>query len=79
MTNDEMKAGRFLRWHTARTRIAWIKARLAEGRTVYVSTHLRHTPYSAKHTDMFKATRTGAYVQHGKRWDCIDWCKISAA
>lgn len=79
MTNQEMKAGRFLRWHIARRKIAWISARLSEGRKVYIQTNTRTTVCFAKHADMFKATRSGAYLQRGKKWDCIDFCKISAA
>ena len=28
--------------------------------------------------DMFKATKSGAYVQRGTAWDCIDGCDIRA-
>jgi hypothetical protein len=78
MTNDQMKVGRFLRWHKARQRLAWIQARLAEGYTVQTSTYLRSVRYKAKHADMFKATKAGLFVQRGKNWDCIDFCKIEA-
>ena len=59
ITNSEMKAGRFAKW---------AEARLAEGRQVCVSTMTNCTKYSAKHADMFSATKSGLYVQHGKRW-----------
>jgi hypothetical protein len=78
MTNDEMKPGRYLRWHNARKRIAWIQAKLAEGHTVQLTTYTTATRYKAKHADMFRATRTGAYVQRGKAWDCIDGCHVTA-
>ena len=70
-SNDAMVAGRFARWAEARRRFAWIQARLAEGRTVYLHTHTRVTAYKAKHAAMFKATRSGLYVARGKGWDCI--------
>ena len=78
MNNSQMKAGRFLRWHKARQRLAWIQARLAEGYTVQTATYLRVVRYKAKHANMFKATKTGVFVQRGKNWDCIDGCKIEA-
>lgn len=76
MSNDQMIANRFGRWCAARKRIAYIKQQLAAGRTVYLCTSLTTIKCTAKHADMLKATRTGAYVQMGKRWDCIDYCAI---
>lgn len=78
LTNQDMTPNRFLRWHKARQRIAWIKARLAEGATVQLTTYTRATRYTAKHAEMFRATKTGALVQRGKRWDCIDGCDVRA-
>lgn len=78
MTNQEMKAGRWLKLHIARKRLAWIAARLGEGRTVALTTYTRQTRYKAKHLDMFKATKHGLYVQRGKNWDCVDHCAFSA-
>ena len=79
MTNDEMKAGRFLRWHKARVKVAKIQAALRAGYQVNIHTATRVTVYKPGKgfEDMFKANRTGAYVQHGKRWDCIDFCGIT--
>ena len=79
MTNEQMKSGRYLRWHKARRRIAWILARLAEGRTVQIATQTRAVRYTAKHAAMFKATKSGAFVQRGKAWDCIDHTNLTAA
>lgn len=78
MTNDSMKAGRFLRWHRARKLVGNINAALESGAIVQLTTHTRATRYTRKHLGWFKATRSGAYVQSGKRWDCIDGCKITA-
>ena len=77
--NSAMKPNRFLTMQSARNRVAWIKARLAAGDDVYISTYLRSTRYQPKHADMFKAFKNGAFVQRGKNWDCIDGCKITAA
>lgn len=78
MTNDEMKANRYLRWHNARQKVAWIKEHLAEGRTVCITTYTKQTRYTAKHADMFRATKSGSYVQSGKTWLCFDGSKVSA-
>lgn len=79
MTNDQMKANRFARWHIARRKVAFIREQLAAGRTIYICTALRATKLSAKHADMVKATKSGAYLQAGKSWVCIDYCAIKVA
>lgn len=78
LANEKMKAGRFLRWHNAKRKLAWINERFAEGRKVYIKTATRITVCTAKHAEMFRATRTGLYIHRGKNWDCIDFCQISA-
>ena len=78
MTNDQMKAGRFLRFHKARRLVAWIKAELEDGATVQLTTYTKATRYKRQHSGMFKAVKSGAYVQRGKVWDCIDGCKVTA-
>lgn len=78
LTNEQMTPNRFGRWASARKRVAWIQARLAEGRTVYVCTMTRQTAYTSKHADWFKATKSGAYVRQGKGYVCIDPCGLQA-
>lgn len=78
LTNDQMKAGRYAKWARARKKVAWINEQLKAGKTVQLTTYTRATRYTAKHAAMFKATRTGAYVQRGKAWDCIDGCDLRA-
>jgi hypothetical protein len=78
MTNEQMKENRYLRWHKARKRVAWIKQNLAAGRTVQLTTYTKATRYTTKHIDWFKATKTGAYVQQGKGFVCIDGCDVRA-
>lgn len=78
LTNAQMKAGRYATWANARKKVAWIQAQLAKGNTVQITTYTRATRYTAKHASMFKATKTGAYVQRGKAWDCFDGSKLSA-
>lgn len=76
MTNDQMKSGRFLRWQQARRTAARIAAHLNAGGKVVVATYTRATVYSRRHTDLFRATRSGLLVRSGKHWDCIDHCAI---
>lgn len=76
ISNEQMTPNRFGRWHAARKRIAYIKAQLTSGKTVYLCTPLTAIKCTHKHIDMLKATKTGAYVQMGKRWDCIDYSAI---
>lgn len=71
-TNEAMKAGRFLRWQKARKRVAFIETHLAAGRMIQLTTYTHCRRYTKKHLGMFRATKTGAYVQRGKHWDCID-------
>lgn len=76
MNNADMKAGRYLRWHKARVKVAAIKAALASGAVVMIATYTKATQYDKRHGEMFKATRSGAWVQRGKHWDCIDGAGI---
>ena len=76
LTNAAMDQNRFGRWANARRRISWIKSNLEAGREVYVCSQTRRSKYTKKHVDMFKATKSGAYVQSGKNWLCIDFNQI---
>jgi hypothetical protein len=71
-----MIPGRFLRYARARKRVAWIKAQLAAGRVVQLTTYTKIVRYDARHADMFKATPAGAFARRGKSWDCIDFCDL---
>lgn len=77
MNNSQMKAGRFLRWHLARRKVSAIVGALNSGNAIVISTYTKHTKYTKKHADMFKATKSGAFVQSGKNWLCIDGTKIT--
>ena len=76
LTNAQMTPNRYGIWSQARKRINYIKEQLRAGKTVYLCTPLTMIKCTVKHLDMLKATRTGAYVQMGKRWNCIDYCAI---
>lgn len=79
LTNDQMIPNRFARWARARKMVAFIASNLEAGRTVYIQTSTKITKCDKRHASMFKATRSGAFMQRGKNWDCIDYCKITAA
>lgn len=78
LTNSEMKAGRFARWALARRKLAFIRSNIEAGRTVQVANYLHAYRLTSKHVEMVKATKSGLYLQRGKRWDCIDGCSIRA-
>ena len=56
----------------------WIKARHAEGRTVYAATSLRVVKLAPKHASSVRLHGEHCEVQRGKRWDSINWCRITA-
>lgn len=74
MSNEAMKAGRFLKWAKARKLLRRIQAVLAADGKVTVGTHTRATTYGSANASLFKATQAGLFVQRGKSWDCIDGC-----
>ena len=76
LSNDQMKANRYLRWHQARQQHARITRHLARGGKIAVCTYTRTTVYDDRHAEMFSATKAGVYVRRGKGWDCIDYCAI---
>jgi len=79
MTNEQMTANRFRNWAIARKKLAKIVEALNAGKKITVSTHTRATRFDKRHVDMFKATRTGLYIQSGKRWECADYCKFTVS
>jgi hypothetical protein len=78
MTNDQMKPRRFLNLYNAKTKLNWIVNNINNGLTVYVCTQIRKTGYNKKHIDMFKATKSGLYVQSGKKYLNIDFNQLIA-
>ncbi len=76
LSNNQMYKGCFLRWHQARRKVAAIIKHLEAGHEVHICTYTKATRYTKKHASMFKAGKTGAFVQHGKSWVCFDGCKI---
>jgi hypothetical protein len=76
MTNDQMKPERYLKWHNYRRRLARIQATLAAGGVVQVVGYGKVLEADRRHAAMFKATRTGVYLQRGKAWDCLNFSLI---
>jgi hypothetical protein len=74
LTNDQMKPGRYLRWHQARVLHARIQAHLAKGGCVLVATYLKF--WIHRNPEQFQCRRDGVYVRRGKQWDCINHCAI---
>lgn len=53
MTNEQMREGRYARWHRARRLVAWIQDRLRAGWMVQVSSYTRHTRYQdVRHVEL---------------------------
>ena len=77
LSNEQMTRDRFGRWARARRLVRNIQDALGANGHVMVVTYTKATRYDRRHAAMFKATPTGAYVQRGKRWDCIDYAGIS--
>ena len=73
--------------NTAQAKLDWIHARLAEGRTVYVSTAYVRRRVSRQTLDkwsksgrpLFKLAGNSLYMARGLAYDCIDYCKLEAA
>ena len=71
---------------TAQEKMAKILEVLQSGKTVYIQTALRVTKVSAKDAEkfaainrpLFKADTKSLYISAGNRYDCIDFCKITA-
>jgi hypothetical protein len=77
MSNDEMKAGRFLKLSEGRKMYNAIISHLQSGGSVLICTYTKATKFTAKHTNMFKLGKSGSvYMQRGKNWDCIDYVGV---
>lgn len=66
--------------------LAWIQDALAAGKTVRVATAMRVTnvtPKTAQQFEksgrpIFRASDKSLYMSVGRRYDCIDYCSITA-
>ena len=63
----------------ADVKLEWIKARLSEGRTVYLSTSLRYTKITTKTLDLIRVKNGVLEVRHGKQgWLNHNHSRLSA-
>jgi predicted nicotinamide N-methyase len=66
--------------------LSWITDALASGKTIYVGTPLRVTKvtpktaaqFAAAGRPIFRASEKSLYMSVGHRYDCIDYCQITA-
>ena len=79
LTNAQMTPNRYRNWAIARKKLSKITATLEAGDKIVVSTYTRATRFDKRHIDMFKATKTGLYIQSGNRWENADGCKFTIA
>ena len=70
---------------TANDKMAKILEVLAAGRVVYISTALRSIKvtnksvkdFEAINRPLFKVSGESLFISSGKRYDCIDFCRIT--
>lgn len=80
MTNEQMKAGRFLKLAKGRKLFARMNACWDRGGFVRVGTATRYTDYKAKHRELVWMGKSGSlYVKRGKTSDCLDFCSFQFA
>jgi hypothetical protein len=66
--------------------LTWIADALASGKTIYVATATRITKitpkvaqqFDAANRPIFRASDKSLYMSVGRRYDCIDYCNITA-
>lgn len=72
MTNEQMKAGRFLKIQNGRRTFARITSPLKAGKCIVIGTMTKATKFQPKHLAMFTLGASGdVYVARGKGRDCL--------
>ncbi len=56
----------------------WMNERWNEGMTVYATTATNSVKIAPKHRDRVRYNNGHCETQHGKRWDSVNYCKITA-
>lgn len=75
MTNQEMKAGRFLKLARGRRIMRAADAVWNAGGVVVIATCTRRTEIKAKSRECIRMGASGSvYMRRGKHWDCVDGC-----
>ena len=64
---------------SADIKLTWIKDRLSEGLTVYLSTAHKHTKITTKHLPQVRSNNGALEVQHGRQWLNHNYSRISAS
>ena len=57
----------------------WTMARLDEGMTVYFATPLRVIEVKPKHRDLVRLNGSHCEVSQGRRWDSVNYTKVTAS
>ena len=77
LTNAQMKPNRFAKLARGRRILRAMNACWDARGTVWFSTMTSRTPVRPKLRDCIRMDAEGSlYCQHGKRWDCIDYCRF---
>lgn len=79
LSNQQMKAGRFLRRQEGKRKLAWINEQFAKGLTVSIHSQTRVWVLHSKHAELVTIDAAGAlFLQSGKSKFCVDYCGIRA-
>lgn len=74
MSNENMKANRYLRMYENKKLYNSIIAEIAKGLSIQITTYTQSKIYTK--AEQFKLGKTGVYAQRGKNWDCINGASI---
>ena len=78
LTNEQMKAGRYLKLARGRKLFRRMNACWDAGGLVRIGTATRYTDLRPKHREMVRRLgKSGSlYMQRGRAFDCIDFCSF---
>ncbi len=74
MSNEQMKANRYMRMYENKKLYQNILAEIEKGLAIQVTNYMHSKIYTK--ASQFKCGKTGVYVQRGKNWDCINGSAI---
>ena len=74
MSNENMKANRYLRMYENKKLYNGIIAEIAKGLSIQITTYTQSRIYSK--AAQFKLGKAGVYVRRGEHWDCINGSSI---
>lgn len=77
MTNSAMIPNRFGRWAENREKLAFIRKSQSAGYTVFLCNYA--SAIQLRPTTEIRATRTGLWVRHGKKFFDYSLCAIKCA